>query len=135
MTVQTITLRLPETVMHRAQQAADALQHPVEDVLTTLLNAALPDVDDAPPEMQAELAEMTWMPSSTLWAIARSAMPGPQQEQLAYLSDIQTQRSLTQAEQAKLDTLRCEYGRATLRKARAYALLSLRGGQPLLAEN
>jgi len=135
MTTQTITLRLPETVMHRAQQAAEALQHPVEDVLTTLLNAALPDVDDAPPEMQVELAEMTWMTSSALWTIARGAMSGSLQEQLAYLSDIQTQRALTQSEQAKLDTLRREYGRATLRKARAYALLSLRGGQPLLAEN
>ncbi len=135
MVTQSVTLHLPEKVMRRAREAADALQHPLEDVLTALLNAALPDVDDAPPEMRAELAEMTWLNSSTLWEIARSSMSGSQQEKLAYLSDIQTQRPLTQAEQAQLETLRCEYGRATLRKARAYALLSLRSGKPLLTEN
>ncbi len=135
MTTQMVTLQLPETVIRRARHAADALQHPLEDVLTALLNAALPDTDDAPPEMQAELAQMTWLTPSALWTIARSTMPVSQQEQLAYLSDIQTQRPLTQAEQARLETLRREYGRVTLRKARAYALLSLRSGQPLLTEN
>ncbi len=135
MTTQMITLHLPETVLHRAQQAADALHHPLEDILTALLNAALPDVDDAPPEMQTELAQMTWLTPSALWEIARSVMSGPQQEQLGYLSDIQTQRPLTQTEQAQLETLRREYGRVTLRKARAYALLSLRSGRPLLAKD
>jgi len=132
MTVQSVTLRLPETVMRRARQTANVLQRPLEELLTGLVTAALPDVEDAPPEVQAELARMTWFSDQELWSIARSTMPVEQQEQLRSLADLQTIRALTPAEQEALDNLRREYGRVTLRKARAYALLSLRGGAPLL---
>jgi len=133
MTVQSVTLRLPETVMRRARQTANVLQRPLEELLTGLVTAALPDVEDAPLEVQAELARMTWFSGQELWSIARSTMPVEQQEQLRSLADLQTIRALTPAEQEALDNLRREYGRVTLRKARAYALLSLRGGTPLLA--
>ena len=132
MTVQSVTLRLPETVMRRARQTANVLQRPLEELLTGLVTAALPDVEDAPLEVQAELARMTWFRDQELWSIARSTMPVEQQEQLRSLADLQTIRALTPAEQETLDNLRLEYGRVTLRKARAYALLSLRGGAPLL---
>lgn len=132
MTVQSVTLRLPETVMRRAQQTANVLQRPLEELLTGLVAAALPDVEDAPLEVQADLARMTWFRDQELWSIARSTMPVEQQEQLRSLADLQTTRALTPAEQEALDNLRREYGRVTLRKARAYALLSLRGGAPLL---
>jgi hypothetical protein len=79
--------------------------------------------------MQAELARMTWLSDQAPWAIARSTMPDQQQEELWYLTEFQTQRQLTQEEQEMLEVLRREYGRVTLRKARAYALLSLRGGR------
>ena len=132
MTVQSVTLRLPETVMRRARQTANVLQRPLEELLTGLVAAALPDVEDAPLEVQAELARMTWFSGQELWSIARSTMPVEQQEQLRSLADLQTIRALTPAEQEARDNLRREYGRVTLRKARAYALLSLRGGAPLL---
>ena len=132
MTVQSVTLRLPETVMRRARQTANVLQRPLEELLTGLVTAALPDVEDAPLEVQAELARMTWFSDQELWSIARSTMPVEQQEQLRSLADLQTIHALTPAEQEALDNLRREYGRVTLRKARAYALLSLRGGAPLL---
>ena len=70
-----------------------------------------------------------------LWQIARSEMSPQQQQQLAKLSDQQSQLPLNQDEVVMLEKLRNEYGRVTLRKARAYALLSLRGGRPLLSEN
>jgi len=135
MSVQSVTLHLSEAIMRRARQAATALQRPLEEVLTATLAATLPDVEDAPPDMQAELARMTWLSDSELWIVARSAMPKEQQEQLRHLAELQTQRGLTLEEQEALETLRQEYGRTTLRKARAYALLSLRGGRPLLSES
>jgi hypothetical protein len=94
-----------------------------------------PNVDDAPPDMQAELARMTWLSDQELWVIAHSTMPDQQQKQLWYLTELQTKRLLTQEEQEMLDALRQEYGSVTLRKARAYALLSLRGGRLLLADH
>ena len=111
------------------------MQRPLEDVLTATLAAALPEVQDAPAEMRAELARMTWLSDADLRTIARGAMSARDQEQLHYLSGLQSQRELTENEEAKLGALRRAYGQATLRKARAFALLSLRGGRPLLAES
>jgi len=90
-------------------------------------------VDDTPSEMQNELTRMTWLGDNELWDIARSAMPIAQQEQLRALTETQTLRPLTADEQARQENLQREYGRVTLRKSRAFALLSLRGGRPLLA--
>ena len=129
---QRVTLDLPESVLQRADQAAQALQHPLEEVLVDMLAAVLPDMEDAPADVQADLVRMTWLSDQDLWAVARDAMPNEQQEQLQHLAEVQAQRPLTPDEQKILAELRTAYGRVTLRKARAYVLLSLRGGAPLL---
>ena len=129
----TITLTLSEQTMERAQQAAAALKRPVEDVLSDILMAVLPDVHDAPEDMQAELTRLTWLDSQALWHVARSQMSAEAQEQMQRLTHRQGQQPLTMEEQEQLDELRQDYGRMTLVKARAYALLSLRGGEPLLS--
>jgi hypothetical protein len=135
MSIHSVTLDLPEAILHRARLTAQAARRPLEEVLTATLIAALPEVDGAPEDMQEELARMTWLDEQTLWSIARSNMTTQRQERLRYLAELQSQRPLTQDELANLEELRQEYGRITLRKGRAYALLSLRGGVPLLAEN
>jgi predicted anti-sigma-YlaC factor YlaD len=61
-------------------------------------------------------------------------MSAEAQEQLQQLTHLQGDRPLTPEEHAQLDARRQEYGRITLLKARAYALLSLRGGAPLLRQ-
>jgi hypothetical protein len=134
MTTQNVTLHLPEVLAERVKRAANVLQRPWEEVIVSVLAAALPDVEDAPADMRAELARMTWLSDQELWAIANSAMAEEQQQQIRHLARLQAERRLTQEEQDALDALRQEYGRVTLRKARAYALLSLRGGRPLLAD-
>ena len=130
----TITLTLPEQTMVQAQQAAAALQRPVEEVLRDMLAAVLPTVHEAPAELQAELLRMTWLDTPELWRRARGQMSAEVQEQLQQLTHLQGHRPLTLEEQAQLDALRQQYGRITLLKARAYALLSLRGGEPLLRQ-
>lgn len=134
MTTQPVTLHLPEEILKRAQQAAQALQRPLEEVLMATLAATLPDVADAPASMQAELARMTWLSNEDLWQLARSQMPAEEQTRFEALSQRQAETTLTPAEAQELDQLRQTYGQITLRKARAYALLSLRGGHPLLAD-
>lgn len=130
----TITLNLPDQTIQQAQQAAIILQKPVEDVLRDFLSAILPSLQDVPAPMQAELTKMTWFDNQALWQIAQSNLSTTMQDELRILSMTQDQRTLTLPEQQRLDWLRQEYGRVTLRKARAYALLSLRGGKPLLAQ-
>jgi hypothetical protein len=130
----TITLTLPERTMEQAQQAAVALQRPVEDVLRDLPAAVLPTMQDVPDDMQAELMRMTWLDSQELWRSAREQLSAAAQAQLQQLTHLQGQSPLTPDEQAQLDALRQAYGRMTLLKARAYALLSLRGGESLLGQ-
>jgi len=135
MTVQSVTLDLPEAVIRRARQAAEVLNHPLEKVLADVLAASLPEVEDVPPDMRAELEQMTWFSEQQLWAIAHSTMADEQQTRLQALTELQPDHALTAQERAEQGSLQREYGRVTLRKARAYALLSLRSGQPLLTDN
>jgi hypothetical protein len=127
--MSSITLTLPDQTLYQAHQAAHALQRPVEELLSEMLTAVLPPLDNVPSELQAELAAMTWASNNTLWQIAREQLSPIEQERLQQLSQM-PHPTAEQIEQ--LDELRAAYGRVTLRKARAYALLSLRGGQALL---
>ncbi len=132
--MQNVTLSLPDNIMRRARQSAAVLKRPVEELLTTMLDAVLPEVADVPAEFQVELAQMTWLSDTKLWELANQLMTKKNQERLEALTEIKAQRTLTQGEEETLETLRKEYGRITLLKARAYTLLSLRGGRPLLQD-
>ena len=127
----TITLELPESLALRAGRAAQAMHRPVEEVITAMLDGVLPLLDDVPPDMQAELVEMTWLDDDALLSIADATMSNEDQQRLA---DLSGRDALTAGEQEELDTLRDSYGKATLRKARALALLSVRSGKRLLAD-
>ncbi len=129
----TITLNIPNQVLDQARQAAALLQSPVETVLTDMLSAVLPPLKHAPAEVQAKLLQMTWLDNQALWAIAKEQMPLADQEEMRSLSN-QQEQSLSDEQKDRLKTLQEEYGHITLYKARAYALLSLRGGKPLLSD-
>ncbi len=111
---------------------AQTLQRPLEEILTLTLSNTLPDVEDTPGDMQIELMQMTWLSHKDLWEIAESQMSETEQTQLNDLSQRQALGQIAPNEKENLLTLRKQYGQITLRKARAYALLSLRGGKPLL---
>jgi hypothetical protein len=124
-----ITLNLPEKTIIQAKHAAAILNRSVEEVLVEMLTAVLPSVQDAPEALQAELAGMTWMDNKALWTIARSAMPQIDQDRMRQLSEMENR---SESDEQELENLRNEYGRITLIKSRAYAILSLRGGKPIL---
>jgi hypothetical protein len=127
----TIILELPDDLARRAGWAAQAVHRPVEDVIPAMLDGVLPALDDVPAEMQAELVEMTWLDDVALLAIAGAVLSDADQRRLVELSGCD---SLSDAEREALDGLRDRYGKVTLRKARALALLSVRSGKGLLAQ-
>lgn len=127
MTVQRITLKLPNPLYRRASHAANVLQQPVEEILIRTLDTALPMLEEVPAKIRAEVDALDSLSDDALWKTAESTMPVQQQERLDALLDIQSMRSLTIDEATRLEELRTEYGRILLRKARAYALLSKRG--------
>ena len=131
-TMDNITLTLPEPVLRRATETAALLEQSLEEVLALVIEATLPDVSDAPFDLQRELLRMTWLPNEELWSIANSQMSDDEHAQLINLVEQQQEGALATGETHKIEELRKAYGRITLRKARAYALLSLRSGYPLL---
>ncbi len=127
----TITLELPESLALRAGRAAQAMHRPVEEVITAMLDGVLPLLDDVPADMQAELMEMTWIDDDALLSIADATMSDEDQQRLV---DLSGRDGLAADEQKELENLQDSYGKLTLRKARALALLSVRSGKRLLAD-
>jgi hypothetical protein len=127
MTLQTITLEMPDNVYRRARRAAEALQRSTEEMLVDALNATLPPLDDVPAEMTGELAAMALLSDEVLENISNSTMPAERQKRLHDLLDGQGRGELDESGQRQLVALMAEYGRTMLRRAHAVALLTGRG--------
>jgi len=107
------------------------MHRPLEEVITAMLEGVLPSLDDVPEDMQTELVEMTWWDDARLMAAADATLPDSQQQRMVQLS---AKDGLSDSEAEALEGLRREYGRITLRKARALTMLSVRSGKRLLAD-
>lgn len=127
-----ITLNLPDSLVQRAGGAAQAMDRPLEEVITAMLEGALPSLDDVPQDMRAELVEMTWWDDAMLMDAADATLPDAQQQRMAELGG---KYPVSDPQAKELERLRGDYGKVTLRKARALALLSVRSGKRLLAKS
>ena len=135
MTVQTITLRLPEPLYRTARQIAQVTKRPIETVLQDSLSAVLPPLDDVEPNEAAELARLALLDDAALWGEARTLMTRAEQTELQDLLDRQGSKALTTVEQARLRELMHVYGQLMVRKAHAYLLLARRDYRvPMSAE-
>jgi hypothetical protein len=136
MSTQPITIELPEPVMRQLRRIAAATQQPIEALVTqSVLSNLPPSVDNAPPELQADLLAMQTLSREELYAIAQAqADPGMcdrQAELLARNEDHQ----LTPAEREELAQLRQAADCLMLRKAYAWSLIRWRGHKlPALSE-
>ena len=127
----TITINFPDALAERVNGAARTMHRPLEEVLTAMLEGAVPSLDDVPEDVRPELVEMTWWDDARLIEAANTLMPDEDQSRMAALS---AEGPSSASEQEELEALRTAYGRITLRKARAAALLGIRSGKRLLAE-
>lgn len=129
MSLHTVTLKISENTYRRANKVAKVLKKSVEDVVTGAVGANLPDLDDVPVEMEAELAAMTYLSNEALLALANAEMEEERQQRLHEHLESQGRNELQQNGQRQLATLMAEYGQTMLRRAKAMALL-LERGQP-----
>lgn len=127
MTLQSVTLHLPEPVYQRAKHAADVLQQSVEDLIIDTLTSTLPVLDDVPTETANEIAAMIHLSGEALQGLATSTLRPEWQILLSELLDQQGCGEVDEAEQRELAALMAEYGRLMLRRAKAVALLLARG--------
>ena len=130
MSVQAITLNLPEVVYRRAELAARSLKRPLEEVLIETLATTLPQPslsNDVPAGMVVEIATMAGLSDEALLGLVNSLLPAERQAALSQLLDQQGRGELDQAGERELSELTAECGRHLLRRAKAVALLMARG--------
>lgn len=128
MTLQTITLRLPEDSYWRLQRMATALRRPLEEVASQTIRGNLPPaVDDLPVELQSELAAWSSLGDERLWEIARDSLPADQWQRHRRLLRKNEAGALTDAEREELAGLRTATDQFVLRRSYALALLKWRG--------
>jgi hypothetical protein len=129
-TIQNVTLPIPDYLYLRFEQAAKATQQSVTDVLLHAVEVGSPPAwDDVPVEFQADLAALDRLDDKALWQVARSQQSESimdRHEELLYKNANDT---LTPSERNELTNLRHEANRLMLRKAQAAALLRWRGYQ------
>lgn len=127
MTVQAITLNLPETVYEQIRRAAEKAQRPVNEVLVEAVMAVAPVIGIAPEELRTALAQMAYLNDAALWQAARATMTAEQRERLEALHDKQQCEELTAEEQAEEQALLVLYRETLLVRAQAAVLLKQRG--------
>ena len=128
MTVQTVTLDLPQDIYARLQQMARATQQSLEDVVVYTIRGNLPPiVNDLPPEMQGELVSLQSSSDQALLTVAQESVPSEQWRRHEYLLSKNQDGSLTKAERAELTRLRMAADRLVLRRSYALALIKWRG--------
>lgn len=130
MFTQDVTVKLPENLYRRLQQAAQVMKRPFNDVLLRAVEVGSPPGwEDAPAAFQADLAALDRLDDETLWQIARSHQTVEEMERYQKLLDKNANQTITEKERTELDQLRVEADRFMLCKVHAAALLRWRGHQ------
>lgn len=127
MTLQAITLNLPDAVYEQLRDAAEKSRRPMNDLLVETLTAIAPVINTASEPMRSALAHLAYLNDAALWQAARATMLSEQRERLQALHDKQNQRLLTAQEQAEEQALLALYRETILVRAQAALLLKLRG--------
>lgn len=128
MTMQEMTIRLPETVFHRLLGMAQTTHQSVDEVLFQSIRGNLPPlVDDLPPEMRDEVARLAQLSDDELWAATNAPLSEPQWHRHEELLEKNATGELSRREVNELARLRDAVDRWVLRRSYAAALLKWRG--------
>ncbi|MEK7832448.1 MAG: hypothetical protein AAB401_15260 [Acidobacteriota bacterium] len=132
---QTITLNLPESFVQPLERTMRATNQPIEQLLLTALQTALPPLEGLPPEVVAKLEALELLSDDSLRSVLLETVPAKVQLRISQLLQQQETSPLSAADQKELDELQEQADMVMLRKARAAVLLRFRGHRlPTLAE-
>ncbi len=128
MSVQRLTLELPEPIFRLLTDMAELTQQSPEELAVQSITGNLPPaVENAPPDMQPELLAMRNLGADELLEIAHSQVPPPQQERHLALLEKNRAASIAPEERQELSDLRLAADRLMIRKAHAWTVLRWRG--------
>ena len=128
MSMQPVTIELPEPVMRQLMRIAAATQQSIETLVAqSVLSNLPPSAENAPPELQVELLAMQTLSTDELFAIAQAQAEPTQSHRHAELLEKNQEGQLSLDERQELTDLRQAADQLMLRKAYAWALLRWRG--------
>ncbi len=123
-----ITIELPEPVLRQLTRIAAATHQSIETLVAqSVLSNLPPSVDNAPPELQADLLAMQVLSTEDLYAIAQVQIEPAQHNRHTELLQKNESDQLTPEERQELSALRQAADHLMLRKAYAWSLLRWRG--------
>lgn len=124
---QTLTVRLPASVVAKLRSAAALTYRSVDEIVATTVDAALVEPPSAPADVAAEFAAMHLLSDQALFAAAHPSLPPANLSRLRQLNHTAGERTLTGAEAAEQAALLEDYHFSVLRRAQALAILAQRG--------
>lgn len=125
---ESVTVQLPDEVLHRCRRGAGAAGKPLEEFLADRLMDAVPPLPvNISPALHQELDSLEQLDETALREVAESRLSPGQQREYSRLLTKNSAGSITPGERRKLETLGEEARRLTLTKAHAYLLLKWRG--------
>jgi hypothetical protein len=128
MTSQSVTIELPELVLHQLARMAEALHQPIELLIAqSVLSNLPPSIEAAPLELQSEWLAMQGLDDGALRQIAQSVVDPVLSQRPEELLMGNEEGRLTVAEQEELVALRRGADRLMLCKAYAWKVLRWRG--------
>jgi plasmid stability protein len=127
MTIQTVTLNVPNVLYTRLQRRAEQANRTVEAEVLDVLATAVPVADELPADLAEALSPLALLDDESLWRAARSRLAAEAAEQLEGLHLKRQRESLTETDTETLSGLVRQYERALLVRSQAIALLHQRG--------
>src|SRR6516164_1206987 len=128
MSMQTLTVELPDALLQRLENLASTTGLPLDAVLLQTIRGNLPpSLDDVPAEYRDDLRGLVKLGDEDLWAVARVSVDPRQWHRHERLLQGNAAATLSSDERGQLAQLRAEMDRLVLRKSFAMALLKWRG--------
>jgi plasmid stability protein len=127
MTVQAITLNLPETLYDWLKQRAEQTQRSIEDELLETVATAIPLTEELPDDLNEAISHLHLLDDQTLWRAARSHLSAEVATEMEQLHLKRQREGLTENETQILNNRVHQYEQTMLIRAQAAALLKQRG--------
>ena len=128
MAVQRVEIELPESVYRQLARIAEETAQPIATLAAqSVISNLPPSVEDASPELRAELLKLQTLAIEDLLSVAQSEVSPAEHVRQVELLGKHEDGQLTESERQELSTLRQSAERLMLRKAYAWSILRWRG--------
>ncbi|MGB3471465.1 MAG: hypothetical protein WBA51_11640, partial [Erythrobacter sp.] len=128
MAMQRVEIELPESVYRQLARISEETAQPIAALAAqSVISNLPPSMEDASPELRAELLKLQILATEDLLRVAQSEVGPTDHVRQVELLEKHEDGQLTEPERQELSTLRQSADRLMLRKAYAWSILRWRG--------